>query len=123
VDQNLFEEIAQEAFDSLPPELQERVENLTVVVEDYPSAETVRRMGLRSRLDLLGLYEGVPLTHRGSHYGTSPVVPDKVTLYRKNIERIARTGGEIRRAIRDTLIHEIAHHYGMDEKQIRDAGY
>lgn len=118
-----FERLAQEAFDSLPKELQERVENVHIVVEEQPGMDTVRKMRLPSPGSLLGLYEGIPLTRRDSNYGVFPVVPDKITLYRKNIARVAGTDDRIRVTIRDVLIHEIAHHYGMDEDQIRDAGY
>ena len=118
-----FEQIAQEAFDALPQELQNRVENLHIVVEEQPGMEIVRKMHLRSAASLLGLYEGIPLTRRNTNYGVYPVVPDKITLYRKNILRVAQTDDRIRDAIRDVLIHEIAHHYGMDEDQIREAGY
>ncbi len=123
MEQEDFEQLAQEAFDGLPEELQDRVENLHIVVEDVPGEEVVRRMKLSSREALLGLYEGVPLTHRGVHYGMWPVVPDKITLYKRNIEREARTVGAIRLKIREVLIHEIAHHYGMNEDQIRKAGF
>ena len=118
-----FERLAQEAFDSLPKELQERVENVHIVVEEQPGMDIVRKMRLPSPGSLLGLYEGIPLTRRDSNYGVFPVVPDKITLYRKNIARVAGTDDRIRVTIRDVLIHEIAHHYGMDEDQIRDAGY
>ena len=118
-----FERLAQEAFDSLPKELQERVENVHIVVEEQPGMDTVRKMRLPSPGSLLGLYEGIPLTRRDSNYGVFPVVPDKITLYRKNIARVAGTDDRIRVTIRDVLIHEIAHHYGMDEDQIRNAGY
>jgi predicted Zn-dependent protease with MMP-like domain len=123
MDLEQFEQVAQEAFDTLPPELQERTENLHIVIEEQPGMEIVRRMHLRSPASLLGLYEGIPLTHRTTTYGVHPVVPDKITLYRKNIMRVAGTDDRIRQTIRDVLIHEIAHHYGMDEDQIRAAGY
>jgi predicted Zn-dependent protease with MMP-like domain len=118
-----FEQVAQDAFDALPRELQERVENVHIVVEELPGMEIVRRMRLPSQQSLLGLYEGVPLTRRTTSYGVYPVVPDKITLYRKNITRVAGTDERIRETIRDVLIHEIAHHYGMDEDQVREAGY
>jgi predicted Zn-dependent protease with MMP-like domain len=123
MEQERFEDLAQEAFDALPDVIREKAENVHIVVEDYPTAEVVRRMRLPSRKVLLGLYEGVPLTHRGTSYGAYPVVPDKITLYRKNIEAVARTDEEIRSAVRDTLIHEVAHHYGMNEDEVRRAGY
>ncbi len=118
-----FELIAQEAFDALPQTIQSTVENVHIVVEEIPSDEVVSRMKLSSNRTLLGLYEGIPLTNRGTFYGTSPVVPDKITLFKRNIELHAQSETEIRKKIQDVLIHEIAHHYGMNEEQVRNAGY
>jgi predicted Zn-dependent protease with MMP-like domain len=118
-----FEEVAQEIFDGLPETLLHRIENVRIVVESEPEVETEHRVGLSEDAMLLGLYEGVPLTHRGAHYGTLPAVPDKITLYQHNIERLCKGEGEIRKKIREVLIHEIAHYFGMDEEEIRDAGY
>lgn len=118
-----FETVAQEVFDGLPEVLLDRIENVRVVVESQPAAATEASVGLASDAMLLGLYEGVPLTHRGAHYGAWPVVPDKITLYQRNIERISRSDAEIRKKIREVMIHEIAHYFGMDEDGIRNAGY
>lgn len=118
-----FEELAQEAFDHLPQEFQRHMDNVTIAVEEEPSRETLERMHLSSASSLLGLYEGIPLNQRGTWYGMSPVVPDRISLYKKNIERGARSREEIRRRIRDVLIHEIAHYYGMSEEEVRSAGY
>jgi len=103
--------------------LQERIENVHIVIEDVPSPEIVRRMKLGNNSMLLGLYEGIPLSKRGTHYGAFPVVPDKITLYKRNIELVARSENAIREQIRDVLIHELAHHYGMNEEEVRNAGY
>lgn len=118
-----FEMAAQEAFDRLPKEIQAAVENLHIVIEDVPSQQVLDRMHVSHNSMLLGLYEGIPLTRRGTHYGVFPVVPDKITLYKRNIELRSATAEDVRMAIRDVLIHEIAHHYGMDEDQVRNAGY
>jgi predicted Zn-dependent protease with MMP-like domain len=72
---------------------------------------------------LLGLYEGVPLSRRGTSYGAYPVVPDRITLFQRNIEATAGSEEELRERIREVMVHEIAHHFGMSEKEIRDAGY
>ena len=72
---------------------------------------------------LLGLYEGIPLTRRGAEYGVYPVVPDTITLYQKNIEAVSRSDEEVRGTIRDVLIHEIGHYFGMTDAEIRKAGY
>lgn len=118
-----FEEIAEDAFDHMPDELKQRVENVQVVVEDYPTPEQLKRVRLKSRQQLLGLYEGVPLSHRGIWYGSAPTLPDRISLFQANIEAVCSTEDEVEEKIRDVLIHEIAHHFGMDEQQIRKAGY
>lgn len=118
-----FENLTQQIFDSLPEQFQHHLENVRIVIEDEPSRETMAKMRIRSAHSLLGLYEGVPLNRRGTGYGMYPVEPDKITLYKKNLERGARSVADIQSQIRDTLIHEIAHYYGMSEKEVRDAGY
>ncbi|MBI4535076.1 MAG: metallopeptidase family protein [Ignavibacteriae bacterium] len=123
MDSEQFERIAQEVLDSLPDMFQQKMENVHIVVEDLPSDETVRKMRLSSQSLLLGLYEGIPLTQRGTFYGTAATLPDKITLYKKNIERVARSETVLREKIREVLIHEIAHYYGMTEEQVRNAGY
>ena len=82
-----FEEIAQAAFDSLPPDFTERVENVHIVVEDYPTDDVLDQVK-GGRHSLLGLYQGIPLPHRGTWYGMTATVPDKISLYQKNIEAV-----------------------------------
>ena len=101
----------------------EALENIGIIVEELPSDEVVRKMKLRSKYDLLGLYEGIPLTKRGSWYGMQPAAPDKITIYQINIERVCRTDEELRRKIKDVVIHEIGHYFGMSEEEVRAAGY
>ena len=123
MDRKEFEQIAQEAFENLPRRLQEKVENVHIVIEDEPSEETLKRSHIRRGSLLLGLYEGIPLTRRGEDYGRYPAVPDKITLYRSAILAVAQSESAIRETIRDVLIHEIAHYFGMTEQQVREAGY
>jgi len=123
MDRKEFEQVAQEAFESLPRGLQEKVENVHIVVEDEPSEQTLSRSRIRRGSLLLGLYEGIPLNRRGDDYGRYPVVPDKITLYRSAILSVARSESAVRETIRDVLIHEIAHYFGMTERQVREAGY
>ena len=118
-----FEKFVQEVFDHLPPPFRDAIENVHIVVEDRPPRGTGARVGYRPGTLLLGLYEGVPLTKRGTSYGMYAVVPDKITLYRENIRAVAPSEEEMRGVIRDTLIHEIGHYFGMNERQIRAAGY
>ena len=115
-----FEHIAQEAFDSLPTDFTERVDNVQIVVEDYPSDDALHR-AKASRYSLLGLYQGIPLTHRNTWYGTSATVPDKITLYQKNIESVCRNEEEMELRIREVLFHELGHYFGMNEAQVREA--
>lgn len=118
-----FEAIADEEFADLPEPFRQRMENVRIVIEDVDSPAQRRQAGLGRSSMLLGLYEGVPLPRRGIDYGVVPVMPDTITLFQKNIESIARSESDVRRQIRETLIHEIAHHFGMDEDEIREAGY
>ncbi|MDI6766758.1 MAG: metallopeptidase family protein [Bacteroidota bacterium] len=118
-----FEKIVERAFEKLPDNFKEAIENVGIVVEDYPTDDIVIQMKLPSRYHLLGLYQGVPLKGRGSWYGMTPVAPDKISLYQKNIEGVCRSDNEIEKKIVEVLIHEIGHYFGMSEKEIRDAGY
>jgi predicted Zn-dependent protease with MMP-like domain len=124
MDKGAFEEIAQRVFDALPAPFRDAIDNVAIAVEESPDPRVERRRkGYRPGALLLGLYEGVPLTRRGNDYGMYPVVPDRITLYRENIERFAATAEDVPGVIRDTLIHEIGHYFGMTERQIRAAGY
>jgi len=115
-----FEEIAQRAFDSLPESITHEIDNVHIVVEDYPPEHATRGRDQDKR-SLLGLYEGVPLTHRGTWYGASPTPPDKISLYKRNIESVCRSRAEIERRITEVLFHEIGHHFGMSEDEVRAA--
>lgn len=115
-----FEQIAQEAFDSLPADFTDRVDNVHIVVEDYPSDDALEKVK-SGRYSLLGLYQGIPLTHRGQWYGMSATVPDKISLYQKNIEAICRNEDELELRIREVLFHELGHYFGMNEAEIRSA--
>jgi len=115
-----FEEIAEHAFESLPDAFKNRVENVQIVVEDYPSSDALAR-GRAGKKSLLGLYQVVPLPHRGTSYGMFPVGPDKITLYQKNIESVCRTDEEIEHRIIEVLFHELGHYFGMNEREVREA--
>ena len=114
-----FEEVVQAAFDSLPSDFRDRVENVHIVVEDYPSEDDRTRVRA-GKNSLLGLYQGIPLTQRGTWYGMTPTAPDKITLYQNNIEAVCDTEEETERRIREVLFHEIGHYFGMNEDQLRD---
>lgn len=114
-----FEDLVAEALDSLPPEIAAAMVNVEVTIEDEPPAEALR--GLERGHTLLGLYHGVPLTARdGGYFGT---LPDKISIYRGPITRVARTPARIRKQVRKTVIHEIAHHFGIDDARLRELGW
>ncbi len=123
IDQSEFEAIAHEEFDKLPPSFRDRLDNVHIVVEEVDTRTRRRRAGVYRDSMLLGLYEGVPLSRRGAYYGVYPVVPDRITLFQRNIELTVGSREELRQRTREVMVHEIAHHFGMSEKEIRAAGY
>jgi predicted Zn-dependent protease with MMP-like domain len=114
-----FRRLVQEAIDSLPEDILRHLKNVEVLVEWTASPEQRRKAGLRAREDLFGLYEGVPLTERGVTSG-EPILPDRITIFQRPHERRYRTPERIRDAIRRTLIHEIAHHFGINDERLRE---
>jgi Uncharacterized protein conserved in bacteria len=116
-----FEDAVDEALDEIPEEFQSKIENLDFIVEDYPSPEVQRQMGA-SRGGLLGLYTGVPQKHRSpSWYGG--VLPDRIYLYKKNIEAISRDREDLKYQIQSVVLHEIGHYFGIDDKRLRELGF
>ena len=111
-----FVELVARAIDSLPDEFHTRLENIDVVVEEWPSQGQIVRSGLRGGGTLLGLYEGIPLTKRGAHYGLVP--PDKITVFQKTIEARHRYDTEITAEIQRVVRHEIAHHFGIGDARL-----
>jgi len=116
MDRERFEWLVTRAVQALPEEFVARLENIDVVVEDWPTVEQLTRAGLRQGQTLLGLYEGVPLTKRGGHYGLVP--PDKITIFRKPIEAKCRYDAEITAEIQRVVKHEIAHHFGIGDARL-----
>jgi len=112
-----FEALVARAIDNLPPEFQRKLENVDVVVEDWPTPRQLRQTKLSHPQQLLGLYQGVPQTRRGWGYGM--VLPDKISIFQRPIEAQCRLGGEIGAKIEEVVRHEIAHHFGLDEKTLR----
>lgn len=114
-----FRRLVQEAIDTLPPEILRHLRNVEIVVEWTPSPEQRRLVGVRASEDLFGLYEGVPLTERGVTSG-EPLLPDRITLFQRPLERRYRTRERLRDAIRRTLIHEVAHHFGISDERLQE---
>lgn len=113
-----FEKLVSKALEELPKKFRDRLENIVVVVEEAPSQEIMRQLGLKSPFGLLGLYQGVPLKHRGVHYGN--ILPDQIVIYQRPIEALARTQGELLIRIRRTVMHEIGHFFGLAESELRE---
>jgi predicted Zn-dependent protease with MMP-like domain len=112
-----FEKLVRRAILDLPQGIRKRMDNVEIVIEDWPTAEQLQKNGIRQGVLLLGLYEGVPRTKRGIGYNL--VLPDKITIFQKSIEEIAKTDAEIQEAVKNTVWHEIAHHFGFDEAGVR----
>lgn len=115
-----FERLVAQALDELPPEVQEQLDNVDVVVEEWPDPATLRRAGVRHAVQLLGFYHGVPRTKRTHNYGL--VLPDKISIYRRPIELRSRTAEEMRATVRRVVRHEIAHHFGISDDRLREIG-
>src|SRR3712207_6119038 len=115
-----FERLVIKALDDLPPEIQAMLDNVEIVLEDEPSTEQLGP-GAEDGETLFGLYQGVPLTDRGSGY--SMVLPDKISIFRGPLEREFRSPSEIARQVRVTVIHELAHHGGIDDDRLEELGW
>ena len=108
-----FRELVVEALDDLPEGFRQHLSNVEVVVEERPPLDIARRFaGL-----LLGLYQGTPLPRRSF---MAVAMPDKISIYKGNIERICSSEEAIRTQVRDTVIHEIGHHFGLTEEELKD---
>jgi len=116
-----FEALVARALDDLPDWVRERLENLAIIVEPWPTREQRRKTGTKQGTLLLGLYEGIPLTKRGQGYNL--VAPDRITLFQGPLELLADSPASLVQLIGHTVIHEIAHYLGFSEEEIRDLGY
>ena len=115
-----FIQLVAEALESLPESFAEKMENVEVVVEEWPDRETLRLAGVRNPTGLLGFYHGVPLTERTAGYNM--VAPDKISIYRRPILLHCRTGAEVRETVQRVVRHEIAHYFGIDDERLREIG-
>jgi predicted Zn-dependent protease with MMP-like domain len=113
-----FEELVAEALDLIPDELASRIDNVAVVVQDW--ASPAQQAGHRGTL--LGLYHGIDLTRR-SPMSYNAVMPDRITIFRGPHLRLANTEEQLRRRIAVTVIHEVGHHFGIDDDRLRDLGW
>ena len=114
-----FERLVREALREVPEEIRARLENVDLVVDDWPTREQLVGSGIEEGQYLLGLYEGIPLTDR---YDYSMVLPDKITLFQKAIEDICSSDEEVVREVRNTVVHEVAHHFGVEDERLEEMG-
>ena len=114
-----FEGLVRQALTQIPPEITQHLGNVDLVVEERPSNEQLVGSGIGNDQVLMGLYEGLPLTERDD-YGM--VLPDKITLFQKAIEEFCVTHDEIVAEVRDTVVHEVAHHFGISDERLDELG-
>jgi predicted Zn-dependent protease with MMP-like domain len=113
-----FEKLVAEALDELPRRFRRHLRNIAVVVEQEPPQELLEDMGLWPGGTLLGLYQGVPLPQRGFSFGN--VLPDRITIFQKPVEGMCRTREEIKHAVKETVMHEIGHYFGLDDDRLEE---
>lgn len=111
-----FEELVEKGIAEIPQKFLKKLKNVAVVVEDEPNQEQTKKLKLRKNYTLFGLYEGVPQIKRGAYYSA---LPDKITIFKKPIEEYAQTPDEIKEIVKNTVWHEIAHHFGFSEDELR----
>ena len=116
-----FQQYVAEALETLPDDIKKMMSNVAVTVAETPTAAQKQSVGLRSGYSLYGLYQGVPLTQRGSGYGMVP--PDRITIFMYPMVYHHHTPEGIRRQVQKTVLHEIGHHFGLGEKRLRELGY
>jgi len=120
MERDRFTQLVAEALESLPDSFAEKMENVEVVVEDWPDPATLRLAGVRNAAGLLGFYHGIPLTQRTAGYNL--VAPDKISIYRRPILLHCRTTAEVRETVQRVVRHEIAHYFGIDDERLREIG-
>ena len=112
-----FKKIVGDGIDAIPPLYQKHLANVAFIVEDEPTPHQLKQLGMHCNQLLFGLYEGVPLPAR---QGTTKLLPDKITIFKKPLEAISRNVDELREQVRHTIWHEVAHYYGLDHERIHE---
>ena len=116
-----FETLVRSALKELPKEFKDKLQNVDVVIEEDLDIDTVKTLGLGAKGRFLGLYQGVPLKDRTHYYAI--VMPDKITLFKQNIERTCQERSlDIHEEVKHVIQHEIAHHFGISDKRLKDLG-
>jgi len=118
VSQERFEQLVADALDEIPDDLGKHMDNVAVFVEDWPTRE---QLGAK-RGTLLGLYQGIDLTRR-SPLSYAGAMPDRITIFRGPISRLSATEAELKDLVRTTVVHEVAHHFGISDARLKELGY
>ena len=114
-----FRRLVERALDEIPEQLAARMDNVVILLRNQPTTEELDSVGLSGRHTLLGLYIGQPLTNRG-WYGET--LPDRIMIYQQPIESICRSEDEVVAQVRETVLHEVAHHFGIDDDRLDEIG-
>ena len=117
IDREEFERILLGAYKSLPEVFRAKIENVALVVEDWPRPQEKKAVGVREGSTLLGLYQGIPQKHRDTGYAN--VLPDKITIFKGPLLTIAKSKGELKALVREVLFHEVGHYFGLSEEELR----
>ena len=112
-----FEGIIKEGIDDIPVRFLNKLDNVAIIIENEPTLAQVKKLRIRHGWTLFGLYEGVPQSKRGANY--TNILPDKITIFQKPIEKAAGNKEEIKSIVKNTVWHEVAHHFGMSEARVR----
>ena len=115
--QGEFEKLVEEAVADLPEEIRQKMKNVAITVDQNPTREQLGKIGVRQGDFLLGFYEGTPETAWGKGFGGN--LPDKITIFQESIDRFAKTPEDIKKMVKNVVWHEIAHHFGFKEKEVR----
>ncbi len=116
MDDQKFEELVQAGIDAIPERFIDKLDNVAIVIEDEPTPQQRRELKLQPGSNLYGLYEGIPLPKRGSNY--TLVLPDKITIFKNPILESTSDENQVRELVAETVWHEIAHHFGLDESEV-----
>jgi predicted Zn-dependent protease with MMP-like domain len=120
MNRDTFERLVAHTLDELPAEFREKLDNVEIVVEDWPDRETLRLAGVHHPAQLLGFYHGVPQAKRTHSYGL--ILPDKISIYQRPIEMRCHTMAQVKATVEHVLRHEIAHHFGISDERLREIG-
>lgn len=121
VSEEEFHNMMEQAIETIPQAFKDKIENLAFIVEPYPSEDDLDKLELSDKYSLLGLYSGIPYTGRSTWY--AGVMPDRIILFQNNIQARCNSIAELKESIREVVIHEVAHYFGMNEDEVRAAGY